>query len=75
MLQVSEGLVLCNAVLFAVAGAAVIITKESKIILKDVGHLVLLQSLITPAQVDNLQLRLTPFCIWGSKTVYLPTCP
>ena len=50
MLQVSEGLILCNAVLFAVASAAVIVAKESKVVLKNVSHLILLQRFITPEQ-------------------------
>lgn len=76
MLQVSEGLVLCDAVFFAVAGAAVIITKEGKVVLEDVGHLVLLQSLITPEQKDDLQLRLKPSASTAStRTARLFACP
>lgn len=60
VLQVSEGLVLCDAVLLAVASAGVIITKESKIVLKDVDHLVLLQSLITPERPQQVSAERLP---------------
>lgn len=42
VLQVCEGLVLRNGVLLAVACAAVVIPQKRKVILKNVGHLILL---------------------------------
>ena len=54
VLQVCEGLILRNGVLLAVARPSIIISQECKVILENVGHLILLQGVITPERQVNL---------------------